>query len=725
MLNRLIFKEPSSKKLTLDEIIERIHAYAPQADVSLLRKAYSFSENAHAGQLRQSGEPFLQHPLEVANILTELKLDVPSVVAGLLHDVVEDTPHTKEDLKREFGEDIAAMVDGVTKIGKIEFRNYQEKQAENFRKMIVSMAEDIRVILIKLADRLHNMRTLDALPQEKQERIAQETLEIYAPLANRLGIGWIKSELEDLCLRYLKPDIYFSLIKKVTTGREEREKYMQSVIETVQKTLAENRFAGKVTGRYKHIFGIYQKMEKRAIPFEEVYDLMGIRIITDTKMNCYAILGLIHSLWRPVPGRFKDYIAIPKSNLYQSLHTTVVGPEGRHVEFQIRTEEMHRIAEEGIASHWTYKEGGALNPKDERTFAWLRQLVEWQQELADTRQFMDSVKTDLFTDVVYIFSPKGDVKELVKGATPIDFAYAIHTEVGNHCVGAKVNGKIVPLRYQLKSGDAVEILTSPTHVPSKDWLKIVKTSKAKAKIKHIIKEEERARSLDIGKKILERELRKENLSPAEVFKSDQILTGLKEQGIRTIEELFVAIGYGKISAQHVIKSLLPEPRMKEGIKDKIIKKVGLAKSEVKVSGLDDILIHLSKCCNPVPGDQIIGFITRGRGLSIHTVDCPNIDELDYDQDRLVEVDWDKRIEATHPVDISVLTLDRPGLLASVSASIAGAGANISQAEIITTEDKKATLHFVIDITDTKHLEKVLKNIEKVEGVLQARRVRKG
>lgn len=724
-MSRLIFKEPPAQKLTLDDIVMRIKAYAPQTDVSPLKKAYGFSSRAHEGQRRQSGEPFLQHPLEVAGILTELKLDLPSVVAGLLHDVVEDTFHTKEELRREFGDDIANIVDGVTKIGKIEFRNYQEKQAENFRKMIVSMAEDIRVILIKLADRLHNMRTLDALVEEKRERISQETLEIYAPLANRLGIGWIKSELEDLCLRYLKPDIYSSVVQKVATGREERERYMQSVTDAVLKTLSENRFMGKVTGRYKHIFGIYQKMEKRGIPFDEVYDIMGIRIITDTKMSCYAILGLIHSLWRPVPGRFKDYIAIPKSNLYQSLHTTVVGPEGRHVEFQIRTDEMHRTAEEGIASHWTYKEGGQLNPKDERTFAWLRQLVEWQQELSDTRQFMDSVKTDLFTDVVYIFSPKGDVKELVKGATPIDFAYAIHTEIGNHCVGAKVNGKIVPLRYQLKSGDAVEILTSPTHAPSKDWLKIVKTSKAKAKIKHIIKEEERARSLDIGKKILERELRKENLSPSEVFKSDQILTGLKEQGIRSIEELFVAIGYGKVSAQHVIRPLLPEPKMKEGFKDKLIKKVGLAKSEVKVSGLDDILIHLSKCCNPVPGDQIIGFITRGRGLSIHTVDCPNIDELDYDQDRLVEVDWDKRADATHPVDISVLTQDRPGLLASVSSSISEAGANISQAEIITTEDKKATLHFVIDIIDTRHLEKVLKNVEKVEGVLQARRVRKG
>ena len=718
-------KGASANTLSLEEIVERVRAYAPQSDLSLLNKAYAFSSRAHEGQRRRSGEPYLHHPLEVAGILTRLKLDLSSVVAGLLHDVVEDTPHTREEIKKEFGGDIAALVDGVTKIGKIAFRNYEEKQAENFRKMIVSMAEDIRVVLIKLADRLHNMRTLEAMTEDEQRRIAQETLEIYAPLANRLGIGWMKSELEDLCLRYLKPDVYFSLVKKVAIGREEREKYMQSVIEAVQKAIGEYHFACKMKGRYKHLYGIYQKMERRGIPFEEVYDLMGIRIITDIKMNCYAALGLIHSLWRPVPGRFKDYIAIPKSNLYQSLHTTVIGPEGRHVEFQIRTEEMHRLAEEGIASHWAYKEGGQVDPKDERAFAWLRQLVEWQQELVDTRQFMDSVKTDLFTDVVYVFSPKGDVKELVKGATPIDFAYAIHTEIGAHCVGAKVNGKIVPLRYQLKSGDTVEVLTSPTHGPSKDWLKIVKTSKAKAKIKHLIKEEERARGLEIGKKILERELRKENLSPTEALKSEEILSNVKEQGIRSMEELFVAIGYGKISAHQVVRPLLPEPRLKESFTEKVIKKVGLGKSEVKVSGLDDILIHLSKCCSPVPGDQIIGFITRGRGLSIHTVDCPNIDELDYDRDRLVDVDWDIHTAATHPVDITVLTLDKPGLLASVSSSIAEARANISHAEIITTEDKKATLHFVIDITDTKHLERVLKNIEKVDGVLHARRVRKG
>ncbi|MFQ5950182.1 MAG: RelA/SpoT family protein, partial [Nitrospiria bacterium] len=525
---RLKPKTSIRTRLSFNQIVDRIRAYAPQSDISLLEKAYTFSSRAHEGQRRWSGEPYLNHPLEVAAILTELKLDLPSVVAGLLHDVLEDTPHTTEELRREFGDDIASLVNGVTKIGKIVFRNDQEKQAENFRKMIVSMAEDIRVLLIKLADRLHNMRTLDALPEEKQKRIARETLEIYAPLANRLGIGWVKSELEDHCLRTLKPDIYQALVKNVKTGRGKREKYILSVIKIVQKTLKDNDFDYQVTGRTKHIFGIYQKMERYGVPFEEVYDLMGIRIITDSKMNCYALLGLVHSLWRPVLGRFKDYIAIPKSNLYQSLHTTIVGPEGRHVEFQIRTKEMHRIAEEGIASHWIYKEGRQVKEKDEQVFTWLRQLVEWQQDLIDTRQFMDSVKTDLFTDVVYVFSPKGDVKELVKGSTPIDFAYAIHTEIGNHCIGAKANGRMIPLRYQLKNGDTIEILTAPTHKPSKDWLKIVKTSKAKTKIKHLLQQEERAQSLQIGRKVLERALRKANLSPTEALKSEQILLEVKE-----------------------------------------------------------------------------------------------------------------------------------------------------------------------------------------------------
>jgi len=715
----------SRPSISYDQIAERIHAYSPQADLSLLKKAFAFSQKAHEGQKRWSGEPYHYHPLEVAGILTRLKLDIHSVAAGLLHDVVEDTPHSVDELKREFGPDIAALVNGMTKIGKIVFRSYQEKQAENFRKMIVSMAEDIRVLLIKLADRLHNMRTLESLPEEKQKRIAQETLDIYAPLASRLGIAWIKSELEDHCLRFLKPDVYQTLVKKVKTGRGGREKYIHVVIKLVEKALQENKFDCRITGRTKHFFGIYQKMERYSIPFEEVHDLMGIRVIASSSMNCYALLGLIHSLWRPVPGRFKDYIAIPKSNLYQSLHTTVIGPEGRHVEFQIRTREMHRIAEDGIASHWVYKEGGQVNQKDEKIFSWLRQLVEWQQDLVDTRQFMDSVKTELFTDVVYVFSPKGEVKELMKGSTPIDFAYGIHTEIGNHCVGARVNGRIAPLRYRLKNGDTVEIMTSPSQKPSKDWLNIVKTSKAKTKIRHLIQEEERAQSLEIGKRILEGELRKANLSPSEALKSEKILSEVKENGIHSIEALFVAIGYGKISTKQVIRPLISEPKMKESFKDKIVKRVGLGRSKVKVRGLDDILIHLSKCCSPVPGDQIIGFITRGRGLSIHTVDCPNIDALDYDKERLVEVDWEKGGESTHSMDITVLTVDKPGLLASVSSSITRAGANISHAEIVTTDDKRAMFHFVIDIIDIRQLNKVFRKLESLEGVLQVRRVRKG
>jgi len=709
-------------KTSMKTLIGRIRSYTHEADITLVTKAYEFAENAHKGQRRQSGEDYLYHPLAVAGILTQLKLDIPSVTAALLHDVVEDTSYTPQDIQREFGEGVASLVEGVTKIGKIVFKNNREKQAENFRKMLVSMSADIRVLLIKLADRLHNMRTLDALTEERQQWIATETLEIYAPLANRLGIGWIKAELEDLCFRALKPDLYTALVKKVKAGSGERKRYIQSVVSTVQKSLSDNDFKFTVTGRPKHLFGIYQKMERQGIPFEEVFDLMGVRMITDTKMHCYALLGMIHSLWCPLPGRFKDYIALPKSNRYQSLHTTVIGPKGKHVEFQIRTEEMHRIAEEGIASHWVYKDSGQINEKDEKIFAWLRQLVEWQRDLSDSRQFMTSVKADLFTDVIFVFSPKGDLKELAKGATPIDFAFAIHTEIGSHCIGAKVNGMITSLRHPLRNGDTVEILTSPSQKPSKDWLKIVKTSKAKTKIKQMLGIEERTQSLEIGRKILERELRKEKLSPSEAMKSDAILSNVKEHGIHTIEELLIAIGYGKVSAKQVVAFLLPKPEMKEGITDKLIKKTGFGKSDVKVKGLGELMIHLSKCCHPVPGEEIIGFITRGRGLSIHTVHCPNIDELDYNKERLVAVEWDRDPSRKHAIEISVLTLDRPGLLASVSAAIAETGANISHAEVKTTEDHKGTLNLVVDISNIKHLEKVLKKVESLDGVLQARRI---
>ncbi len=713
----------------IDQLIKRVESYNPDADVALVRRAYAFSAKAHEGQTRQSGEPYLQHPLAVAGVLTALRSDVTAIVAGLLHDTVEDTLATPDELEREFGNDIARLVDGVTKIGKIPFRNYEEKQAENFRKMVLSMADDIRVVLIKLADRLHNMRTLEHLHEAKQQQIAQETIEIYAPLANRLGIGWMKNELEDLCLKSLKPDVYANLTLLVVKRDEERQQYVQEVIQVVKRALADAGLTGEVHGRPKHLYGIYQKMERQSISFEEVYDLAAIRIITNAKMNCYAILGLIHSLWRPVPGRFKDYIAIPKSNLYQSLHTTVVGPKGEHVEFQIRTEEMHRVAEYGIAAHWKYKERGQIGDKDGKVFSWLREFIEWHQDLPDNRQFMDSVKLDLFHDVVYVFTPKGMVKEMPLGSTPIDFAYAIHTEVGDRCVGAKVNGKIVSLKHQLASGDTVQILTSSTQVPHKDWLKFVRTPRAKAKIKHWLKIEEQKRSLEIGRRLLEREFRRQGLPPAQMLKSDRLLEVARDSGFETTDEMVAAVGFGRLASSDVINRLTPSrPSAGSGTatpESHILKHQPGKPDEkgVKVKGGQDLLMQLSRCCNPVPGDRILGYITRGRGLTIHSVGCPNLEALDYDRDRLVEVEWDTTAPSTHAVKVSELAVDKTGVLANVSSSIAECDANVSRAEITTREDRKAALDFVIEVIDTAHLDRVLKAIERVDGVITARRIR--
>ncbi|MFM8552273.1 MAG: RelA/SpoT family protein [Nitrospiraceae bacterium] len=720
---------PNETISDLDQLITKVRTYNPEADVDLVSRAYAFSAKAHEGQTRRSGEPYLQHPLAVAGVLTSLRSDVPAIAAGLLHDTLEDTLTTPEALEQEFGKDVARLVDGVTKIGKIQFRNHEEKQAENFRKMVLSMADDIRVILIKLADRLHNMRTLEHLHEAKRQQIAQETLEIYAPLANRLGIGWMKNELEDLCLKYLKPDAYSALKLRVAKRDEDRQQYIEEVIRVVRQSLAEAGLKGEVQGRPKHLYGIYQKMERQSISFEEVYDLTAIRIITDTKMNCYALLGLIHSLWRPVPGRFKDYIAIPKSNLYQSLHTTVVGPKGEHVEFQIRTEEMHRLAEYGIAAHWKYKERGQVDDKDGKVFSWLRQFVEWHQDLTDNRQFMDSVKLDLFHDVVYVFTPKGMVKEMPLGSTPVDFAYAIHTEVGDRCVGAKVNGKIVPLRHQLNSGDAVDILTSPTQVPHKDWLKFVRTPRAKAKIKHWLKIEEQKRSLEIGRRLLEREFRKHDMAPAKMLKSEQLLGTAHALGFDTIDEMSAAVGYGRLSTGQVMAHVMPAvpkdgTETVQGTEQPARPHPNLQDEKgVKVKGGRDLLMQLSRCCNPVPGDRIMGYITRGRGLTIHSVGCPNLEALDYDKERLVEVDWDMATASTHAVKVSVLAVDKTGVLANVSSAISGAEANNSRAEITTREDRKALLDFVVEVSNTAHLGRVLKAIEGVEGVITARRIR--
>jgi guanosine-3',5'-bis(diphosphate) 3'-pyrophosphohydrolase len=710
----------------LEDIVERIQNYHPDADVDLLRRAYIFSAKAHQGQTRLSGESYLNHPIEVAAILANLKLDAATVAAGLLHDTIEDTTVTSEEIKSLFGEEVAMLVDGMTKLSRMELQSREQREADNFRKMIVAMAKDIRVILIKLADRLHNMRTLKSLSPEKQKRIAQETLDIYAPLANRLGISKIKTELEDLAFMYVNPEAYDDLAQKVNKRRIERESYINELIEIIRGQLAEHGYKGEVKGRPKHFYSIYQKMEKQGISFEDVYDLIAIRIITDTKVNCYAILGLIHSLWTPVPGRFKDFIGVPKSNLYQSLHTTVIGPKGERVEFQIRTEEMHRLAEEGIAAHWRYKEKSAVSQREEQQFAWLRQLLEWQRDLPDAKEFMETVKGDLFPDVVYVFTPRGDVKELPQGSTPVDFAFSVHTDIGQQCIGAKVNGKIVPLKHVLRNGDKIEIITQTGHTPSRDWLKFVKTSKARTRIKAWLKAEERRRSILLGRELLEKDLRKHEINPAKIFRSDDLLKVANDMSHNTLDDLLAAIGYGKVSAHMVANKIAPDrPHIEPIPKKPPQKHAKPTGSSMKISGMDNMLIHLSKCCNPVPGDKVVGFITRGRGVSIHTADCPNVGELTFDKERLVEVSWGDFQLGAHAVKISVRTEDKPGLLANVSSSISAAEANITHAEAITGDDKQATLNFTIDIKDVEHLNRIIKNIEAISGVLDVKRVKTG
>ena len=714
----------------IEQLMEQVVAYHPEADTSVIRRAYEYSVKAHEGQMRQTGEPYVQHPLAVAGILTFLKLDVPAIAAGLLHDTLEDTVATQEELEKEFGADVARLVEGVTKIGQIPFKSYEEKQAENFRKMVLSMADDIRVVFIKLADRLHNMQTLEALPDEKRKQISQETMEIYAPLANRLGMSWIKQELEDLCFQYLQPEACSLLKLRLAKRNDERQAYIQSLIQIAQEALTEAGLPGQIDGRPKHLFSIYQKMERRSVSFDEIYDLTAIRIVTDSKMNCYAVLGLLHSIWPPVPGRVKDYVATPRSNLYQSLHTTVVGPQGEYVEFQIRTAEMHRINEYGVAAHWLYKEPRKVRGGDEEVFSWLRQFVEWHKDLSDNRQFMDSVKLDLFHDVVFVFTPKGEVREVPVGSTPLDLAYAIHTEIGDHCVGAKINGKLVPLRYQLHSGDMAEILTSPSQVPHRGWLKFVRTSKAKTKIKHWFKVAEQKRALELGRRLLEQEFQQKDLSAEQSLKSERLVAMAKGKGCETVDELIRMVGFGRLAPDQIVEHFKEESEQSPSIAAKSVLSVPNMKSPgffkdgpVKFGGTNDVLMQLSKCCKPVPGEPIHGYITRGRGLTIHAVDCPNFQSLEWEHNRLVEVEWDADVEGDHSVDVSVLTLDRPGVLAKVSSGISQCKANITKAEISTREDQKAVLDFVIEVKNTSHLELILQEIQRVNGILSAKRVR--
>jgi GTP pyrophosphokinase len=713
--------------IRLNDILDAVVSYHPEANLDIIEKAYVFSAKVHQGQLRLNGEPYLSHPLEVSAILTKLRLCVPSIATGLLHDTVEDTYATIEQIEEAFGQEIAILVDGVTKISRFSFSTNEEQQAENFRKMIIAMAKDIRVIMIKLADRVHNMRTLRFIAPEKQIEIARETLDIYAPLANRLGIYWIKGELEDLSLLYLKPEVYHDLERNVAAKKKERERYVDEVIRIINEKMKQFGIKAEVTGRPKNYYSIFYKMETEHLEFDQIYDLIAFRLIVPTLKDCYEALGIIHSIWTPVPGRFKDYINLPKANMYQSLHTTVIGPYGQRIEIQIRTEEMHRIAEYGIAAHWKYKEGKTLDLVDDKRFAWLRQLLEWQKDLKDPREFLETVRVDLFPDEVYVFTPKGEVKEFPRGATPIDFAYSIHTDIGHHCAGAKVNGRLVPLKYQLKNGDSVEIITSPRQNPSKDWLKIVKTPRARTKIRSWIKIEERAKSIALGREICEKEFKKYGLDFAKLAKSDNFSHVMREIEIKEMDDLYTSIGYGRISAKHLLHRFVPPEQLEEKplpeskIKELAKRLTKRSESGITIKGIDDVMVRFAKCCNPLPGDKVIGYITRGRGVTIHAHNCPLL--LGSEPERKVDAQWDIASRITASAKIRVISVDKKGLLANISASIAAEEGNISNARIHTTPDKHAVNIFEIEVNNLEHLQRIMKAIEKVKGVISIERMR--
>jgi GTP pyrophosphokinase len=716
----------------LETLIDEIPKYQPGADLEVLQRAYRFSERSHRGQQRASGEPYVSHPLQVAGLLVDFKMDVTTVTAGLLHDVLEDTSTTKADLEAEFGKEIAELVDGVTKIGKLAFSSREERQAENFRKMLVAMARDLRVLMIKLADRLHNMRTLDYLAPDKARKIAHETLDIYAPLAHRLGMAKVKAELEDLALRAMSPDVYIDLQKRVAKRRLEREADINHVIAIIERKLSEVGIESQIRGRPKHFYSIFKKMHDQGREFDEIYDLTAVRVITGSVRDCYGALGVIHSLWKPVPGRFKDFIAMPKVNMYQSLHTTVIGPKGDPIEIQIRTWEMHRIAEEGIAAHWLYKEkksGKERKDKLDESLLWLRQLLETQQDTKDPHEFLDSVRVDLFPDEVYVFTPKGDVKALPEGSSPIDFAFAVHTKVGEHCVGAKVNGKLVPLRYTLRQGDIVEIVTSPNQHPSRDWLKLVKSTRARAKINQWLKVEERARSIELGRELFEREAKKYRLNPAALLSGEEMARAASDLGYPTGDDVLAAVGYGKASVHQLLNKLAPgatletveRPKATPGARPK-------TEQGVRIRGVDDLLVRFAKCCNPLPGDQIVGFITRGRGLTVHARDCLTVVKSVLDRERLVNVEWDgdepTQEPAKRPVRIAVyIGRDRPGLLSEITGAISSRNGNITKAEVEVTDDRRGINKFVVEVADLRQLQDIMASIRDVPDVINVERVR--
>jgi GTP pyrophosphokinase len=716
--------------IRFEDLVEKVRASSPEADVELLRRAYVFSALEHKGQVRHSGEPYLVHPLGVADLLADMKLDVVTIAAGLLHDVVEDTLTSVERIQELFGPEVAHVVAGVTKISAIPFSSTEERQAENFRKMLLAMVDDIRVILVKLADRLHNMRTLHHLPEERRIKIAQETQDIYAPIANRLGMSKVKNELEDLAFKYLEPQPYQSLRARVESKRRAIESTLEELKRTISVKLLEADIPViQIDGRIKRLYSIHQKLKRQKIDLEQVYDLAALRIVTPTVKDCYGALGIIHHTWSPVPGRIKDFIAMPRPNGYQSLHTSVVSDRGFPCEVQIRTAEMHRIAEEGIAAHWKYKEGRIGAERDEQYFVWLRQLLEWQQEIRDPHEFIHNLKIDLYPEEVYTFTPRGEVKALPRGATPIDFAYTIHTDIGHQCVGARVNGKMVPLRTRLKNGDIVEITTANGHKPSRDWLNFVVTSRARNKIKHFIHGEEKERSQELGRRLFEKEARRYGLNPRTLLESEGFGKTAGEHGLQKVDDLLTAIGYGKVAARSVLARLVPDDQLKEKPPENAIAAVvrrvlRSGEEKIKVRGFDDLLVFRARCCNPIRGEAIVGYITRGKGVSVHSAKCSNVMNLLYDPERRIDVEWDKSAEAApYVVRLRLQVEDRKGMLAAVSTEIAGINTNIRSAEATTGgERSSAQIDMTLEITDLKHLEKVLKSLRGVKGVMEVERL---
>lgn len=706
--------------------MDAVTGYHPGANVAAIQKAYVYSAQVHKDQVRRSGEPYLSHPLAVAALLAGMHQDVACICAALLHDAVEDTPATVEDVEQLLGEEVAALVDGVTKITQISATTKTAQQANNLRKMILAMANDIRVLLIKLADRLHNMRTLGFMPDDKQRFIAQETRDIYAPMAHRLGIRRWQAELEDLTLFYLEPHIYQRIKAGVATRQNDREQFISEVKQQLVASMAELDISCQVDGRPKHFYSIYQKMLRHNVDIDQLYDLIAFRVVVDELKDCYEALGVIHNIWKPVPGRFRDYIGMPKPNMYQSLHTSVVGPMGQRMEVQIRTEEMHQVAEEGIAAHWRYKEQGADDRAEEGRFAWLRRLLEWQRDLEDPREFMQSLKMNLYPGEIFVFTPTGEVKSLPRGATPVDFAYAIHTEVGHGCVGARINGRMVPLKSELHTGDQVEVITKKNHTPSKDWLSFLISGRARSKVRAFIRESERSRSVSLGSDILDKEFRKRKLTLKSVLKSGKLDPVLKDLSLTDPDHLLASVAYGKISPRHIVNKILPppaknQPEDKPGLIERSLQKLRKRQADgIKVKGVDDILVRFAKCCNPLPGDEVVGYITRGRGVTVHRSDCNHVEQVD--PERMVEVEWDIAEDEVRPVRIQVLSSDRAGVLADLAGVMKKRDVNILEAAIKTTEDNKGIATFLIQVHDAKQLDTVFKDISRIKDTLSVRRL---